>query len=214
MRKASGLSGHVTCHLRCCPSNDPLSRREQLDLTFARKKAELDGLLSLTNPSVKKKLLEAYADGADSSAVHLKAAALPRQKTQVILPVSEMKEHEIYATNFNQGERVALIRFPHGGTFEIPELTVNNKTPAAKKLLGDSKDAIGIHPKVAERLSGADFDGDTVLVIPNNLGKIKSTAPLEGLRNFNPKDSYPYYEGMKKMTAYEKGVSRWVRSRT
>jgi hypothetical protein len=184
----------------------PALAKEQLDLTFARKKAELDGLLSLTNPSVKKKLLEAYADGADSSAVHLKAAALPRQKTQVILPVSEMKEYEIYATNFNQGERVALIRFPHGGTFEIPELTVNNKTPAAKKLLGDSKDAIGIHPKVAERLSGADFDGDTVLVIPNNLGKIKSTAPLEGLRNFNPKDSYPYYEGMKKMTAYEKGL--------
>lgn len=184
----------------------PALAKEQLDLTYTKKKAELDSILALTNPSVKKKLLEAYADGADSSAVHLKAAHLPRQKTQVILPVSEMKEGEVYAPNFRPGERVALIRFPHGGTFEIPELTVNNRNPAAKKLLGDSRDAIGIHPKVAERLSGADFDGDTVLVIPNNLGKVKSTSPLEGLRQFDPKALYPYYEGMKVMTPHEKGL--------
>ena len=66
------------------------------------------------------------------------------------------------------GERVVLIRHPHGGTFEIPELTVNNKNPDARKIVGTikSQDAIGIHHKVAEHLSGADFDGDTVLVIP------------------------------------------------
>ena len=29
------------------------------------------------------------------------------------------------------GERVALIRFPHGGTFEIPQLTVNNRNREA-----------------------------------------------------------------------------------
>jgi hypothetical protein len=184
----------------------PALAKEQLDKTYADKKKELDDILALTNPSVKKKLLEAYADGADSSAVHLKAAHLPRQKTQVILPVSAMKDGEVYAPNFNDGERVALVRFPHGGTFEIPELTVNNRTPAAKKLLGDSKDAIGIHPKVAERLSGADFDGDTVLVIPNNLGKVKSTSPLKGLEKFDPKESYPHYEGMKVMTPHEKGM--------
>jgi transcriptional regulator with XRE-family HTH domain len=183
----------------------PTLAKEQLDLTYTKKKTELDSILALTNPSVKKKLLESYADGVDSSAVHLKAAHLPRQKTQVIMPVNDMKPTEVYAPNFRDGERVALVRFPHGGTFEIPELTVNNRNPAAKKLLGDSKDAIGIHSKVAERLSGADFDGDNVLVIPNNLGKIKSTSPLEGLRNFDPKSSYPPYEGMKRMTDREKG---------
>lgn len=184
----------------------PALAKEQLELTYTQKKTELNSILALTNPSVKKKLLDSYADGVDSSAVHLKAAALPRQKTHVLLPVSEMKTSEIYAPNFNDGENVALIRFPHGGTFEIPQLTVNNKVEAAKKLLGNTTVAVGIHPKVAERLSGADFDGDTVLVIPNNLGKVKSTPALEGLRNFNPKDSYPYYEGMTVMSPYKKGI--------
>jgi len=184
----------------------PALAKEQLDQTYTKKKAELDSILSLTNPSVRKKLLEAYADGADSSAVHLKAAHLPRQKTQVILPLTDIKPTEVFAPGFRNGERVALVRFPHGGTFEIPELTVNNKNPAGRKLIGpDAQDAIGIHPKVAERLSGADFDGDNVLVIPNNLGKIRSTAALEGLRNFDPKSKYPPYEGMKAMTEREKG---------
>lgn len=176
----------------------PSLAKEQLDKTYSEKKRDLDEILNLTNPSVRKKLLEAYADGVDASAVHLKAAHLPRQKTQVILPVSEMKPNEVYAPNFKDGERVALIRFPHGGTFEIPELTVNNRNPAGKKLIGpDAIDAIGIHPKVAERLSGADFDGDTVLVIPNNRGKIKSTPALEGLKKFDPKSEYAPYDGMK-----------------
>jgi hypothetical protein len=183
----------------------PALAKEQLDETLNRKKNELAGILALTNPSVKKKLLKAFAEGADSSAVHLKAAALPRQKTQVILPVKSMKPTEVYAPNFHDGERVVLIRFPHGGTFEIPELTVNNRNPEARKLLGDSKDAIGIHSKVAERLSGADFDGDSVLVIPNNDRKVSTSPPLEGLRNFDPKKSYPPYEGMRRMTEREKG---------
>lgn len=184
----------------------PVLAKEQLDTTYTKKKLELDAIMRLTNPSVRKKLLEGYSDSVDSSAVHLKAAAMPRQKTQVLIPVKDMKPTEVYAPNFRPGERVALVRFPHGGTFEIPELTVNNKNPSAIKLLGDSRDAIGIHPLVAERLSGADFDGDTVLVIPNNLGKVTSTPALEGLRNFDPKSTYPEYEGMKRMTAHEKGM--------
>ncbi len=183
----------------------PTLAKEQLSKTFDNKKADLDEILSLTNPAVKRKLLEAYADDADSSAVHLKAAALPHQRTQVIMPVSQMRDTEIYAPNFRNGERVALIRYPHGGTFEIPELTVNNRNPDAIKLLGSAaKDAVGIHPKVAERLSGADFDGDTVLVIPNNSGKVKSKPPLQELKNFNPKESYPRFEGMPKMTPKQK----------
>lgn len=183
----------------------PTLAKEQLDQTYRSKKADLDEILSLTNPAVRRKLLESYADGADSAAVHLKAASLPRQKTQVILPVKGLKDTEIYAPNFRDGERVALIRYPHGGTFEIPELTVNNRNGEAASLLGKAaKDAVGINPRVAERLSGADFDGDTVLVIPNNSGKVKSTPPLEKLKDFNPKAEYPAYEGMTRMTSRQK----------
>lgn len=176
----------------------------QLDMTYQRKAAELDEIRALTNPAVKRKLLESYADDADSAAVHLKAAALPRQGSHVILPINTMRETEVYAPNFRDGERVVLIRYPHGGIFEIPELTVNNRHPEAKRLLGAAKDAIGIHSKVAQRLSGADFDGDTVLVIPNNNRKIKTAPALEGLKGFDPQHAYPGYEGMTKMTAAAK----------
>jgi hypothetical protein len=107
-----------------------------------------------------------------------------------------MKENEIYAPNYNNGDRVVLIRYPHGGIFEIPELTVNNKHTIAKNTIGKAKDAVGINPKVAEQLSGADFDGDTVLVIPNPKGGIKTSSPLKGLKDFDPKISYKAYDGM------------------
>lgn len=178
----------------------PTLAKTQLDMTYERQKSDLDTILKLTNPAVRRQLLESYADNADSAAVHLKAAALPRQASHVILPVDSMKPTEIYAPNYNNGERVVLVRYPHGGTFEIPELTVNNRQPAAKKMLGNAKDAVGIHSSVAERLSGADFDGDTVLVIPNDRGAVKTSPALEGLKDFDPKTSYPAYEGMKKIT--------------
>ena len=104
----------------------------------------------------------------------------------MILPVSSMKPTEIFAPNYDNGTRVALIRYPHGGKFEIPELIVNNRNREASRLLKDAKDGVGIHHSVAEHLSGADFDGDTVLVIPNGKGKIKADPMLEGLKNFNP----------------------------
>lgn len=179
----------------------------QLGMASQRKQNELDEIRKVDNPAVKKKLLEGFADDADSSAVHLKAAALPRQASHVILPVNSMKETEVYAPNFRNGERVVLVRYPHGGIFEIPELTVNNHHPEAKKLIGtDAKDAIGIHSKVAERLSGADFDGDTVLVIPNNDRKVKTEPALEGLKGFDPQRAFPGYEGMPRMSARQKGI--------
>lgn len=174
--------------------------KKQLNLASADKQAEFDEICSLTNPTVKKALLQSFSDDCDSAAVHLQAAALPRQKYQVILPITSMKDTEVYAPNYKNGEQVALIRFPHGGTFEIPILTVNNKQPEAKKILGNAKDAVGINSKVAERLSGADFDGDTVMVIPTG-GKIKitSTPPLKGLEGFDPKAEYPYRKNMQMM---------------
>lgn len=165
--------------------------KKQLGLAIADKQAEFDEICSLTNPTVKKALLKSFADDCDSAAVHLQAAALPRQKYQVILPITSMKDNEVYAPNYRNGEQVALIRFPHGGTFEIPVLTVNNKQADAKRILGNAMDAVGINSKVAERLSGADFDGDTVMVIPTG-GKVKitSTRALEGLKGFDPKLEY------------------------
>lgn len=177
----------------------PSLAKNQLGLAFEEKKREFDEIMSLTNPTIKKKLLEAFADDCDSSAVHLKAAAMPRQSSHVILPVPELKDTEIYAPNFRNGEKVVLIRYPHGGIFEIPQLTVNNKNPIAKKSLGRATDAVGISPKTASILSGADFDGDTVLVIPNANGSIKTSSPLKDLKDFDPKIAYPGYEGMPKI---------------
>ncbi len=169
--------------------------KKQLGLAAADKSAEFDEICALTNPTVKKSLLKSFADDCDAAAVHLQAAALPRQKYQVILPLTSIKDNEVYAPNYENGETIALIRFPHGGTFEIPILRVNNKHAEGKKVLGNTPlDAVGINSKVAERLSGADFDGDTVMVIPCNSirSKIKiiSTPVLKGLEGFDPKLEY------------------------
>ncbi|MBS6180559.1 MAG: hypothetical protein KH921_07200 [Erysipelotrichaceae bacterium] len=169
--------------------------KKQLNLAAADKQSEFDEICSLTNPTVKKALLKSFADDCDAAAVHLQAAALPRQKYQVILPLTSIKDNEVYAPNYKNGETVALVRFPHGGTFEIPILTVNNKQAEGKRVLGNTPaDAVGINKKVADRLSGADFDGDTVMVIPCNSPKSKvkitSTRELDGLKGFDPKMSY------------------------
>ena len=173
----------------------PLAKK-QLGIAKQDKIDEYNEIMSLTNPTVKKRLLETFANDCDSAAIHLQAAALPRQKYQVILPLNSLKDNEVYAPNYKDGEQVALIRYPHGGTFEIPILTVNNRNAQGRKLLGsDVTDAVGINSKNAERLSGADFDGDTVMVIPtNNKVRIKSTHQLKGLEGFDPKIEYASVE--------------------
>lgn len=170
----------------------------QLNLTKQEKEDEYNEIKALTNPTIKKTLLQSFANDCDSAAVHLKSAALPRQKYHVILPVNSLKDDEVYAPYYNNGEKIALVRFPHGGTFEIPILTVNNKNQEAKKTIGiNPQDALGITSKVAERLSGADFDGDTVLAIPTNANtKITSTNPLRGLEGFDSKQ-YKYSSSKK-----------------
>lgn len=180
--------------------------QRQLQLAAADKKAEFDEIMGLTNPTVKKALLKSFSDDCDSAAVHLHAAALPRQKYQVILPVPTLKDNEIYAPNYNDGEKVALIRYPHGGIFEIPILTVNNKHKDSIKMIGpNAKDAVCINSTVAERLSGADFDGDTVQVIPTNSKvKINTKPPLKALEGFDPKMEYPERPGMKYMKTGKK----------
>ncbi len=187
--------------------NIPLIKK-QLNLSFADKEAEYDEIKSLTNPTIKKHYLAEFADECDSAATHLKAAALPRQRVHVILPEPSVKETEVYAPNYRNGEKLALIRYPHTGPFEIPIVTVNNKNPKAKALIGpDSADAIVINKKTADRLSGADFDGDTVTTIPlSSKVKVTSTPALKGLEGFDPKSAYPEYPGMKKMSKQQKGI--------
>lgn len=175
----------------------PELAKAQLGKTLSQHEREFESINSLTNPTVKRSLLEKFADSADSNAVSLDAAALStRQAWHVILPLNSLKPTEVYAPQYNDGEKVVLIRHPHGGTFELPELTVNNKNPEGRKTLGDVVDAVGIHHSVAQRLSGADFDGDTVIVVPNGSRKITTSPALEGLKKFDPRASYPEYDGM------------------
>lgn len=169
---------------------------KQLNLAIADKKKELNEILALTNPTLKKSLLEDFASGCDSDAVHMSAAKLPRQKYQVILPIPTLKDNEVYAPSFHDGETLALVRFPHGGQFEIVIAKVNNRNPQGQELIGKNPiDAIGVNKSNADRLSGADFDGDTVMCIPCNDPRYSDTnimdkPPLAGLEGFDPKEQY------------------------
>ena len=166
---------------------------KQLGIAKANKEEEFAEIMALTNPTIKKYYLNKFAQSCDSAAVHMKAAALPGQKYHVILPMTTMSDREVYAPNYADGTKLALIRYPHGGTFEIPIVTVNNKNREGIKMIGKtSVDAIGINSKVAERLSGADFDGDTVMCIPTGNGKVKvaNKPPLKELEGFDNKLEY------------------------
>ena len=169
--------------------------KKQLELAKADKQSEYDDICAITNPTIKKHYLEKFADECDAAAVNLQAAALPGQKYHVIVPINSLKDTEVFAPGYKTGTKLALVRYPHGGTFEIPILTVNNKNSLGQETIGlKSIDAIGITSKVAERLSGADFDGDTVMCIPTHdaSGKVRitSTDPLKGLEGFDPKTTY------------------------
>jgi predicted transcriptional regulator len=161
--------------------------KDRLDATHEGLQKEFDEINSMTNPVVKKYLMDKYIKGLDAKAKQLKAKGLAGTKSHVLLPFPDMNPNEIFAPNFNDGDRVVLVRHPHGGIFEIPDLVVNNKHAGARKMIGtNSLDAVGIHPSVAEKLSGADFDGDTALVIPNNHGMIKTKNSLKELNGFVP----------------------------
>ena len=186
--------------------------KRQLNLTYADALDEFNEIKGYTNDVVRQKALEEFASQCDSAAVDLKAAALPRQQSHVIIPINTLKDNEVFAPGYSNGEEVVLIRYPHEGTFQIPRLIVNNNNKEGQKFIGlMSEDAIGINHNVAEIMSGADFDGDTVTVIPTSkIVNIKNKPPLEGLKGFDAKAEYPYREGMKhldkKQTQTEMGI--------
>ena len=170
----------------------PQLAKRQLDIRYGEMAQEFEELKKITNPTLKRQLCEEFADTCDSASVHLKAAALPRQGTFAILPVTSLKDNEVYAPMYDHGEEVILVRHPHEGVFQIPRLIVNNHNKEGKQLLGTQQavHAIGINSKTANQLSGADYDGDTVLVIPTKGQRLKSSEPLEGLKDYNPSNFY------------------------
>lgn len=169
--------------------------RNQLDEAYHISRKEFDDIMSYTQPVVRQYLLQQFADKCDTAAVDLKAAAMPGQASYAILPVPDLKENEVYAPRYPNGSRLIMIRYPHGGTFEIPEVTVNNRSAAARKIMGNAPiDAIGIHPKVAQQLSGADFDGDTVTAFVDNNRVVKTRPMLKELEGWDPKTAYPATE--------------------
>ena len=199
--------------------------KQQLKLKTLDYEAQYKDILSMNNPTVKKKLLIDYADACDGAAADLKAAPLPGQGTHAILQSRTLKDNEVFAPNYANGTTVALVRFPHTGPFEIPVCTVNNNDKESRNQIGkNAKDAICVSNATAQKLSGADFDGDTCLVIPmtrkNSQGgfdkivQIKSMDALPGLRDFNPTAEYgpKRYPDKKyhKMSAREKGIEMGV----
>lgn len=170
--------------------------KQQLGIAYDIKANEFEQIKAINNPTIKKKLLEEFADECDSAATHMKAAPLSGQATHVILPIHNIKDNEIYAPNYKQGEEVVLVRYPHTGPFESPRLKVNNRNVEGKEMLGNAKHAVGINSNVAEQLSGADFDGDTVIVIPVRGQNIKTRSRLEELKDFDHQKQYEAYPGM------------------
>lgn len=182
--------------------------KKQLKLTSDIKNQQLEDILAIPNATLRKKMLLDFGEECDADAVCLKAASMPRQATHAILPVPSLKDNEVYAPNYKDGEILSLVRFPHGGKFEIPELIVNNRNKEAQSFMKNAKDAVGINPRVASILSGADFDGDTVLTIPNSDRRIKNAKPLQQLKDFDPKD-YSVPDGMQPLRkGWKKGSTK------
>lgn len=171
--------------------------KERLADTLKRNQEDFAEISKVTNPVVKKKLLDdLVGDPTDSTKrgaidtmmFHMRAVGEPGTRYKTLIANPWLKVNEVYAPDYNNGDHLVLVRYPHGGTFELPDLVVNNQSGKSRKLLGNAIDGIGIHPETAKKLSGADFDGDTVIALPNNDGKIKYRKSLPGLKEFDPND--------------------------
>lgn len=165
---------------------------KQLDLSMKDKLSEYEAIQQVKLPELRRKLLISFAEECDKAAVDLKAAPIPGQSSKVILPSNDLSDKEVYAPTYKTGQKVCLVRYPHEGVFQIAELTVNNNNKKVKNLFGnDIRDAIVINAKTADKLSGADFDGDYVTVLPvNSRVRVMSKDKLKGLEGFDTKKAY------------------------
>ena len=157
--------------------------KSQLDKTFDNIKRDFDSFKAIPNTAIQSYFLENYAKSLTTKANKLKTDGVEGERAQLLLSNPDLKPNEIYAPNYKNGETLYLIRYPHGGTFEIPVLTVNNNHQSSRKLLGNAVDAVMVHPSAGQKLSGADYDGDTVYVLPANKNNpITSTTLPPALR--------------------------------
>lgn len=189
--------------------------KQQLDKRYSEFEREFEEIQNITNPTLKKQLLNEFADKCESATVDLQAAAFPRQNTFAILPVLSLKDNEVYAPQYENGEDIILIRHPHEGVFQIPRLTVNNNNQEAIDRLGLApQHAIGITPSTAAQMSGADYDGDTVIAIPVTLFKrsdgtsedipFHTEKAIKELIEFNPTETYHRLPGDKECTGQDR----------
>ena len=185
----------------------PALAKQQLGLARKALEEEYEEICMFTNPTVRAKLKAEFADKCDEQATELRGMPLPRQTTCAILPMPTLKPNECYDPAHRDGEEVIMVRYPCAGIFEIPRLTVNNRNREGRELIGiNPKDAVGIHPKTAQQLSGADFDGDNVLVIPTKGLNIRTHGPLSQLKDFDPREEFPNRPGIKPMTKHQRGI--------
>ena len=171
----------------------------QLTLKVEQKRSELDEIMALDNPTVKKTLLISFADKCDSLAIDLKAAPFRGQQSCVLMPCNDLKDNECYCPAYKDGTKLALVRYPYAGPYESPLLTVRNTgSPAEKLFPKTSIDAIAVNSNKLGQMSGADTDGDVALCIPQTPSSKLYTKPdtLPELKGFDPKESFPGYKGM------------------
>lgn len=181
--------------------------KSQLNITYLKKQEEFDAIKDITLPAIRKKILFDFADSCEEDAADLKAWSMPGQSNKVLLPVVSMEKGECYCPSYPDNTTLVCIRYPHSGPQEILQVKVNNKNKEARKRYGTTpRDLIGINPSEAAKLSGADFDGDFVVVIPNNKGRINVKKMLKEMEGFDPKVSYKGGPGLKRMTDKTKGL--------
>lgn len=160
---------------------------ERLGLTYADKLKEYEEICNLTNPSLKRSMLESFADDCDSATAHLKAKGFNDQTTKVLIAIPSLKPNEVYAPTYTEGDTLALVRFPHADTSEIPKVKVTHQNAEALAVMKNAPDAIGLHPASFQRLSGADADGDTVVCIPLSKNHVENSPQLQALVGFDSK---------------------------
>ena len=181
-------------------NQDPSLIKQQLKIAYDSKVAQFNDIKNYTNPAIKKHLLKEFASECDTAAIELRGAPFLGQQQFAILPVPSLEPNEIYAPMYEEGSKVVSIRYPHQGLIEVVEYTVTHKNKEAKSFMLNAKDAVGIHPNAAKQMSGADYDGDSVVIIPTVsadgkvINDIRKDKAIQELMDFDP-NSFERKEG-------------------
>ena len=174
--------------------------KEQLSKAYESKAGEFEEIMSLTNPTVKKLMLNDFADSCQTAQWKMSGAPIAGQSTQVLLPLTTLKEYdpkdkggvvgEVYAPAYPDGQELVLCRFPMADISELPRVINNLSNKEGQKLIGTSSiEAIGVSPGVRQQMSGADNDGDTCIAMPDNVDgvrRIDTRKMYDEMKDFDP----------------------------